>query len=146
MNDVFRNNNRLKDEDIAYAAGLVCQTMIASLPDPEEYKFAFSERFEHKMETLIKTQKRQAVHKAFVKWVLTVLLSILVSTGVWLTVELWKDSVGLSNWIAEGISRVESDESCQVLSGSTYIMTVNGSIDGVAFDEVSITKKCNYEK
>ena len=100
MSDVFRNNNRLKDEDIAYAAGLVCQAMIASLPDPEECRFTFSARFERKMETLIKTQKRQGGHRAFVKWVLTVLLSILVSAGIWLTVDV-EARAAVMSWIRE---------------------------------------------
>jgi len=58
------------------------------------------------------------------------------------TVELWRGSVCLSRWAAEAEDFLEIDESRQVLSGSTYVMTVNGSIDGVPFDEVSITKRC----
>lgn len=70
--------------------------------------------------------------------------AVLTSPGddLELIVELWRGNVRLSRWAEEGSNRIQIDEYRQVLSGSTYVMTVNGSINGEPFDEVSITKTC----
>lgn len=58
------------------------------------------------------------------------------------TVELWCGRTLIGSWHQTGQNAIVLTKKCEVESGKSYTLTVNGTIDGKSFDEVSTTKKC----
>lgn len=56
--------------------------------------------------------------------------------------ELWDGSERVDSWEGSGTTYVKIKGNCTVKKGRTYTLTVNGTIDGIAFKEVSVTNTC----
>lgn len=62
--------------------------------------------------------------------------------NIQVTMELWNGSTLVDSWGKSGTHTVALSESCTVTRGQTYTLKVSGTIGGVGFNSVSITKKC----
>ena len=58
------------------------------------------------------------------------------------TMELWYGGTLIDSWSDTGSNRLTLTGSHSVVSGQTYTLTVNGTVDGIAFNEASISKTC----
>lgn len=56
--------------------------------------------------------------------------------------ELWQGSTKLISWPGSGNGFVQISETYTVVSGVTYTLKLNGTINGVSFPEASVTKTC----
>lgn len=75
------------DAELAVAAMHVRETMLNSLPEPEECKREFSVSFEQKMKKLIAKEKAMRTIAEIKRWVLAVLILVFVSSGTVLMVD-----------------------------------------------------------
>lgn len=89
---------RLRDEDIARAAALVCEAMI--LPDPKDCRYTFSEAFERKMERLIRAEKRHSNSRMFLKRALAMVVAALLGMATWLSIDT-DARAAFAKWIRE---------------------------------------------
>jgi len=89
---------RLRDEDIARAAALVCEAMI--LPDPKDCRYTFSEAFERKMERLIRVEKRHSNGRMFLKRALAIVVATLLGMTTWLAIDT-DARAAFTKWIRE---------------------------------------------
>ena len=77
----------LTDEMLAQAAKNVGETMLASLPDPEEYYHEFLPDFEQRMERLIRrTEKKRHIHQCLLR-VAAAVLALVVGLSAWMAVD-----------------------------------------------------------
>ena len=58
------------------------------------------------------------------------------------TLELWQGSTKLVSWPGSGSGYVQISQPYTVVSGVTYTLRLNGTINGVSFPEISETKTC----
>ena len=58
--------------------------------------------------------------------------------------ELWHGTTVIASWSGTDYHMLDFNEICDVLPGYTYTLKLNGTIGGVAFQEVRVTRT-NYE-
>lgn len=58
------------------------------------------------------------------------------------SLRLWHGSTCLMGWNARGESFLEFSDTCPVVSGQTYRLTADVTINGVAQDQVAISRTC----
>lgn len=58
------------------------------------------------------------------------------------TLELWHGSVRIATWSDSATSLLVIDENQSVTNGQTYTLKVSGTIDGVPFTGIPVTKTC----
>ena len=88
----------LTDEMLAQAAKNVGETMLASLPDPEEYYHEFLPDFEQRMERLIRrTEKKRHIHQCLLR-VAAAVLALVVGLSAWMAVDT-KARAAVVEWI-----------------------------------------------
>ncbi|MBO4872576.1 MAG: hypothetical protein J5496_04080 [Lachnospiraceae bacterium] len=68
--------------------------------------------------------------------------TVMGSGSISATLELWQGSTKLISWPGNGSGYVQINESYTVVSGVTYTLKLNGTINGVAFTEASVTRTC----
>ena len=64
------------------------------------------------------------------------------SGSITANLELWQGSTKLISWPGSGNGFVQISETYTVVSGVTYTLKMNGTINGVSFPEASVTKTC----
>ena len=57
-------------------------------------------------------------------------------------IELWHGNTMIEGWSASGTGYVRINGTCEVEVGETYVMIVNGTVNGLSFDEYSIERTC----
>ena len=57
---------------------------------------------------------------------------------------LWHGNTEVFSWQASDYFTLSMDEMCSVVPGYSYTLKLNGTVGGVAFQEVSVTRT-NYE-
>ncbi len=67
---------------------------------------------------------------------------ISVGNPITATLELWHGSTRVARWTDSATSRLIISEECSVTKGESYILKVNGTINGEAFTEASVTGTC----
>ena len=77
----------LTDEMLARAAKSVGETMLASLPDPEDCRHAFSPEFERSMERLIQKAKRKTRIRRCLQSIAVAALAVVIGLSAWLAVD-----------------------------------------------------------
>ena len=88
----------LTDEMLAQAAKNVGETMLASLPDPEEYYHEFLPDFGQRMERLIRrTEKKRHIHQCLLR-VAAAVLALVVGLSAWMAVDT-KARAAVVEWI-----------------------------------------------
>lgn len=55
---------------------------------------------------------------------------------------LWNGSSLVASWEDSGTTYVTISKTCAVTDGETYTLKVNGTINGTAFAEQSVTRTC----
>ena len=68
--------------------------------------------------------------------------TVISSGSISITLELWQGSTKLVSWPGSGNGYVQISQPYTVVSGVTYTLKLNGTINGVSFPEVSETKTC----
>ena len=77
----------LTDEMLAQAAKNVGETMLASLPDPEDCRHAVSPEFERSMERLIQKAKRKTRIRRCLQSIAVAALAVVIGLSAWLAVD-----------------------------------------------------------
>ena len=65
-----------------------------------------------------------------------------VSQEVEVTVTLWHGNSWIESWDLFGYGYVDWEDTVTVVSGNTYTLTIDATIDGEDLDQVYISKKC----
>ena len=68
--------------------------------------------------------------------------TVIASGAISVTLELWQGSTKLVSWPGSGSNYVQISQPYTVVSGVTYTLKLNGTVNGVSFTEVSETKTC----
>lgn len=58
--------------------------------------------------------------------------------------ELWRGNTMVFSWSGSDYLLLEFDETCDVLYNQSYTLKLNGTVGGVALQEISVTRT-NYE-
>lgn len=149
----------ITDEELAIATAIVSETMLRSLPEPEECTGQFTAQFEEKIEKLKKTAVRKANWKKFARSAVAAVLVILIGFSMLCAfntevraavVEWFKETFGThttywftSNkdgtlpkyeltWLPKGYELI-FEESYEYMYGSVYQRGGNVA-DGFTFD------------
>lgn len=77
----------------------------------------------------------------------TAICSVLVATDymyqeIEVTVTLWHGNSWIESWDISGYGYVDWEDTVTVVSGNTYTLTIDATIDGEDLDQVYISKKC----
>ena len=75
------------DQELRYTAEQVANTMLSSLPTPQECERSFSEDFQEKMEPLRRKSRHMTAVRKVRQRVAVVVLAVLLSVSTWLTVD-----------------------------------------------------------
>ena len=68
--------------------------------------------------------------------------TVIANGSISVTLELWQGSTKLVSWPGSGSGYVQISQPYTVVSGVTYTLRLNGTINGVSFPEISETKTC----
>ena len=88
------------EADLKAAAIAVSDSMLASLPKPDEIEHEFSEGFLKKMDALLALDKRRQRVRSIARQVAMIALAVLVSLGAWLAVDI-QARAEIIKWIRE---------------------------------------------
>lgn len=90
----------ITDDELTIAAAMVSDTMLRSLPEPEECTGKFTAQFEEKIEKLKKAAARKATWKKFSKSAVAVVLVVLLGFSM-LCVFNTEVRAAVLNWFKE---------------------------------------------
>ena len=65
-----------------------------------------------------------------------------VSDEIEIELSLWQGTTLVDSWEASGTNYVKISETCSVSKGKTYTLKLNGTINGTAFAERTVTRTC----
>ena len=68
--------------------------------------------------------------------------SVSPSGSIEITLELWQGNTKLVSWSGSGTGYVQISETYTVSHNVTYTLKLNGTVNGVAFTEASVTETC----
>ena len=88
------------ESDLRAAALAVSDSMLASLPGPNEIEHEFSETFLKKMDALLAKDRRHLRIQAIVRRAAIIVLAVLVSLGAWLAVDT-EARAAVRQWVRE---------------------------------------------
>lgn len=71
-----------------------------------------------------------------------VVISANSGEDITVVLKLWHGSTCLKGWTEYGESYLQFSDTCPVVSGQTYRLTADVTINGVAEDQVAISKTC----
>ena len=90
------------EADLKAAAIAVSDSMLASLPKPDEIEHEFSEGFLKKMDALLALDKRRQRARSIARRVAVIFLAILLGLSTWLAVDTEAQATAMK-WIREVI-------------------------------------------
>lgn len=95
----------ITDEELISATALVRESMLRTLPEPENCTGAFSAQFEEKIKKLKKTAERKAAWRRFAKGVVAAVLVVLISFSMLLAFST-ETRAAVTGWFKEQLGVV----------------------------------------